>query len=82
MRPMALISPGEKSVAYSTLPYFPGITHDLWVLPVCFVSMATVQGYTMENDTDITRREELNDRETEEIASVLEGARAIYQLAI
>ncbi len=29
----------------------------------------------MENDTDITRREELNDRETEEIASVLEGAR-------
>jgi len=29
----------------------------------------------MENDTDITRREELNDRETEKIASVLEGAR-------
>ena len=29
----------------------------------------------MENDIDITRREELNDRETEEIASVLEGAR-------
>ena len=29
----------------------------------------------MENDNDITRREELNDRETEEIASVLEGAR-------
>ncbi len=37
--------------------------------------MATVKGYTMENDTDITRREELNDRKTEEIASVLEGAR-------
>ncbi len=29
----------------------------------------------MENDTDITRREELNDREAEKIASVLEGAR-------
>ncbi len=29
----------------------------------------------MENDTDITRREELSDRETEKIASVLEGAR-------
>lgn len=29
----------------------------------------------MQNDTDIIRREELNDREAEEIASVLEGAR-------
>ncbi len=29
----------------------------------------------MENDTDITRREELNDREAEKIASVLGGAR-------
>ena len=29
----------------------------------------------MENDIDITRGEELNDRETQEIASVLEGAR-------
>lgn len=29
----------------------------------------------MDNDTDITRRGELNDRETEEIASVLVGAR-------
>ncbi len=29
----------------------------------------------MENDTDITRREELNDREVEKIASVLGGAR-------
>jgi hypothetical protein len=39
------------------------------------VSMTAVKGDTMENDTDITRRGELNDRETEGIASVLVGTR-------
>lgn len=37
--------------------------------------MTAVKRDTMENDIGITRREELNDRETEEIASVLAGAR-------
>jgi hypothetical protein len=39
------------------------------------IQRGPIKGHTMENDTDITRSEELNDRETEKIASVLEGAR-------